>query len=292
MKNYIYKMNPNNNIVNQNYIIDCRDYNIENNEYYLRIEIDKEYIYFNLTKITQSLFIYKNKTIIQSILQDFDLKSFKDSNIELKIFDEIYEKNNISIKINDNNSCNLIFKRDNIKNKEKVEIQLIKEYKNENDKLNLIYNELELIKKGRIEYNKQIEEMKNTINEIPKREEDKLNQRNKIIKEIKEILLIEEEIEKINSKMNKIEDILNQKDKIIKDISEKLIKQEKGIKNNIDVINKRIKETETENKLINNLNNEIKMQNNKLENNIGEIEIIKNQCNEIIKEINIIKNQK
>ena len=133
-------MNPNNNIVNQNYIIDCRDYNIENNEYYLRIEIDKEYIYFNLTKITQSLFIYKNKTIIQSILQDFDLKSFKDSNIELKIFDEIYEKNNISIKINDNNSCNLIFKRDNIKNKEKVEIQLIKEYKNENDKLNLIYN--------------------------------------------------------------------------------------------------------------------------------------------------------
>ena len=50
MKNYIYKMNQNNNIVNQNYIIDCRDYNIENNEYYFKIEIDKDYIYFNLTK--------------------------------------------------------------------------------------------------------------------------------------------------------------------------------------------------------------------------------------------------
>ena len=60
------------NAYNVNYeknIIDHREYNIDNNEYNLRIEIDKKYIYFKITKLNQSLeYIYNNKTDFQTIL--------------------------------------------------------------------------------------------------------------------------------------------------------------------------------------------------------------------------------
>ena len=55
-------------------IIDHREYNIEYNEYNLRIEIDKEYIYFKIKNLNQSLeYIYKNKIDLQTILLKFDL---------------------------------------------------------------------------------------------------------------------------------------------------------------------------------------------------------------------------
>ena len=87
--------------------------------------------------------------------------------------------------------------------------------------------------------------MNNKINEIPKREKEKLNQTNKIKEEIKGILLMDDKIDNINLR---IEDILKEKDKIINDISEILIKQEKELKNIIDeIINKRINEIEKKN---------------------------------------------
>ena len=200
-----------NNINYEKNIIDHREYNIGNNEYNLRIEIDKEYIYFKLTKLNQSLeYIYKNKIDFQTILQKFDLNESNHSNFELKIFDKINKKNKISIKINDDNSCSLILKiLDYFEEEEKIkEIKLYKEYMNDKDKFNILYNEIKLIKKERnkIENNKEIEKMKNKINELnmnmKKREED-----------IKDIL-----------------DILDEKDKIIKEMNEKIIKQDNEIK--------------------------------------------------------------
>ena len=62
-------MNANNSNYYEKNIIDHREYNIDNNEYNLRIEIDKEYIYFKITKLNQSLeYIYNNKTDFQTIL--------------------------------------------------------------------------------------------------------------------------------------------------------------------------------------------------------------------------------
>ena len=62
-------MNANNINNNEKNIIDHREYNIDNNEYNLRIELDKEYIYFKITKLNQSLeYIYNNKTDFQTIL--------------------------------------------------------------------------------------------------------------------------------------------------------------------------------------------------------------------------------
>ena len=149
--------------IDENNIIDHREYNIDN-EYNLRIEIDKGYVYFNLTKSNQSLeYIYKNKIDFQVMFKKFDLNPFNHLNFELEIFDIINKMNKFSIKINDNNSCNIIFKiLDIFKEKEKLkEIKLYKEYMNDNDKFNYLYNELKLIKKERnkIEYKKKQEKI-------------------------------------------------------------------------------------------------------------------------------------
>ena len=139
-----------NNINYEKNIIDHREYNIDNNEFNLRIEIDKEYIYFKLTKLNQSLeYIYKNKIDFQTILQKFDLNASNHSNFELKIFDKINKRNKILIKINDDNSCNLIFKiLDYFEEEGKIkEIKLYKEYMNNKDKFNILYNEIKLMKK-------------------------------------------------------------------------------------------------------------------------------------------------
>ena len=191
----------------QNNIIDHRDYNIEN-KYNLKLEIDKEYIYFKITKLNQPLEnIYTNRMELQTILKQLDLNSFNHSNSELTIFDKIYKMSNISIEINDEDSCNLIVKIiDKLEDKEKiVKIELSKEYMNDNDKLNI--------------YNKEIEEMKKKINKLSM----KLNKR-------------EEDIKYISKQNNSI----------IKKINEILLNQENKIKgNNIDeIINKRINEIE------------------------------------------------
>ena len=145
-------MNANNNNNSEKNIIDHREYNIENNEYNLRIEIDKEYIYFKIKNLNQSLeYIYKNKIDLQTILQKFDLNPSNHSNFELKIFDKINKRNKILIKIIDDNSCNLIFKiLDYFEEEEKIkEIKLYKEYMNDKDKFNILYNEIKLMKKGK-----------------------------------------------------------------------------------------------------------------------------------------------
>ena len=203
-------MNENN---QQNTIIDHRNYNISK-KYNLKLEIDKDYIYFDLTKLNQSLeYRYTNKMNLQSVLGKFDLNPSNYSNSELKIFDLIYQKNNISIQINDDNSCNLIFKiMGSLEYKEKIiEIKLFKEM-NENDRFNMLYNDI--MKKERIEYQKEIEKIKNRINELninlEKREEDIKfisNQNQAIIKKIDEIILKQEN----EIKGNYINEIINQR---------------------------------------------------------------------------------
>ena len=180
----------------------------------LKLEIDKDYIYFDLTKLNQSLeYRYTNKMNLQSVLGKFDLNPSNYSNSELKIFDLIYQKNNISIQINDDNSCNLIFKiMGSLEYKEKIiEIKLFKEM-NENDRFNMLYNDI--MKKERIEYQKEIEKIKNRINELninlEKREEDIKfisNQNQAIIKKIDEIILKQEN----EIKGNYINEIINQR---------------------------------------------------------------------------------
>ncbi len=214
-------MNANNYQANsQNNIINHREYNIKikNIDYILRIEIDQQYIYFILSKINESLeYNYKNKMDLLTIINKLELNSSKYSNLDLilKIIDNINKKNKIIVDINEDNSCNLLFKLINALDEEFIsEIKLYKEYMNNNDKFNILYNKINLIKNinNKTEDNKEVEEMKNKINEL------NIN---------------------MNKREEEIKDILRQKDIIIKDMNEKLINQENIIK-------------EIENKLLNN----------------------------------------
>ena len=229
-------------------IIDYRDYNIENNKYYLKIELDKQYIYFNLTKLNQSLeYIYKKTMKLEDIFKEFDLNPLKHSNSELEIFDKLYENNSISINMNGDTSCVLIFK---LYNRENIELKLSQFFMNDNDKYNILYNEFNLIKKeiSEIKYKTEIEEMKKTINELNNnfnKKEENINdisrQNNNIIEKINEIISIKENkikgdnIDKItNKRINEIEKI------IINDIKD-------NIKNEINnIINIKLKEIKSE----------------------------------------------
>ena len=235
--------NKNNN--NKNNILDHREYNIKikNDEYNLRIEIDQEYIYFILAKLNESLeFNYKSKLNLITIVNKFELNSSKYSNLELiiNIFDSIYEKNKIFINIIDDNTCNLIIKFINMFEEEVVnEIKLYKEYMNNNDKFNILYNKISLIKdiNYKLEDNQEIENIKSKLEEI---------------------------IKNINKREEEIKDILNKKDIIIQELKEKILKQENELKNNNkninDLINKKFEEIEIS------LNNKINKQDEKINN--------------------------
>ena len=168
-------MNANNYQANsQNNIINHREYHIKNDniDYILRIEIDQQYIYFILSKINESLeYNYKNKMDLLTIINKLELNSSKYSNLDLllKLIDNINKKHKIIININEDDSCNLLFKLINALDEEFTsEIKLYKEYMNNNDKFNILYNKIELIKNinNKTENNKEIEEMKDLINEL------------------------------------------------------------------------------------------------------------------------------
>ena len=118
----------------KNNILDHREYNIklDNNEYILRLEIDEEYLYFILSIINKTIVnIYKNKMNLLTIINKLELNSSIYSNFELilKIFDSVYEKNKIFVKITDDNCCTLLINVINMFKEEAIkDIKLYKTY--------------------------------------------------------------------------------------------------------------------------------------------------------------------
>ena len=309
---------------NQNNIINHREYNIknENIDYILRIEINQQYIYFILSKLNEPLeYNYKNTMDLSSIINKLELNPSKYSNLDsiLKIIDNINKKNKILININEDNSCNLIFKLINALDEEFIsEIKLYKEYMNINDKFNILYNKINLIKNinNKNEENEEIEKMKNKIKELniytKKREEeikDILKQKNIIIKNINEKLLNQEKIIKeienklinnfderfntiknhlmneINKQNEKIEKLKNNKDE---DKIEILFEKNNILINSIDSIKKEIKNINEENKIKNEeYNNTFLNQNKEINNSNKKFELIKEEIKEMNNKINI-----
>ena len=285
--------------MNQDYnILDHREYNIkiENDEYNLRIEIDKEYAHFILSKIDKQVEnIYKNKMDLITIVNILALNSSKYSNLELilNIFDNFYEKNKIFIKINDDNSCNLLIKIINMFEDEVVkEIKLYKEYMNIEDKFNLLYNKIKTLNIPNINNNNHIaynnenenENIKNKLNELS----INMSKREKEIKEINDKLLkLEKEKEKENEKEIKIDDekineIINKKmeeieKKLYNDFNEKINNIKNNFSNNIN----------NQNDLIKKINDRTNINNN--ENNKNNIQISSKKYNELIENIKLTK---
>ena len=283
--------------MNQDYnILDHREYNIkiENDEYNLRIEIDKEYAHFILSKIDKQVEnIYKNKMDLITIVNILALNSSKYSNLELilNIFDNFYEKNKIFIKINDDNSCNLLIKIINMFEDEVVkEIKLYKEYMNIEDKFNLLYNKIKTLNIPNINNNNHIaynnenenENIKNKLNELS----INMSKREKEIKEINDKLLKLEK-EKENEKEIKVDDekineIINKKmeeieKKLYNDFNEKINNIKNNFSNNIN----------NQNDLIKKINDRTNINNN--ENNKNNIQISSKKYNELIENIKLTK---
>ena len=283
--------------MNQDYnILDHREYNIkiENDEYNLRIEIDKEYAHFILSKIDKQVEnIYKNKMDLITIVNILALNSSKYSNLELilNIFDNFYEKKKIFIKINDDNSCNLLIKIINMFEDEVVkEIKLYKEYMNIEDKFNLLYNKIKTLNipninnYNHIAYNNENENenIKNKLNELS----INMSKREKEIKEINDKLLKLEK-EKENEKEIKVDDekineIINKKmeeieKKLYNDFNEKINNIKNNFSNNIN----------NQNDLIKKINDRTNINNN--ENNKNNIQISSKKYNELIENIKLTK---
>jgi hypothetical protein len=279
-------------------IINHKEYNIkyENDIYILRIEVDYKYITFILTKLNEVVSCnYKSKYDLLSIVNKLTLNPSKhtDLNEILEIFDKVYFKNKLSILKVDDNTISLIIKFNIIFDEVTHELKLYKIYMNNNDKFNLLYNEIKLLQKKvdnvTIYKNNELEQIKKKINEMDlnlrkKNEEIKIinnsiNEKNIIINGQNEKLLKQEnEIKKINNK-------LNEKDKEIKIIAKKLEEKEVFI-NNLDIIikNKEINDNEIIYQVkntINEVNNDLNIKYNELLNMISNLE-----HNEFIRKIN------
>ena len=112
-----------------------------NDSYILRVEIEQEYLNFNLKKINNVFeYIYKNKLKISKLVDELKLdEKYKFNNLILNIFDIIYEKNKIVINAKDNATFSIHIK---IVDETIFEINLFKENITIDDKLRIIYNEI------------------------------------------------------------------------------------------------------------------------------------------------------
>ena len=261
-------------------ILNHKEYNIkyENDNYILRIEIDKNYISFTLTKLNEIVECnYKNKYDLISIVNKLTLNPSKHSDLNeiLEIFDKVYLKNKLSISRVDDNTISLIIKFNIIFDEVTHELKLYKIYMNNNDKFNLLYNEIKLLQQKidniSLNKNNEIENIKNKLKEM----DSNLNKKNEEINNIKKSY---EENKLIVNQQN---EILIRQDNEIKELNNKLIEED----NQIQIISNKLKEKEL---IINNLDIIIK---NKEINDNEIIYQIKNSINELNNDINIKYNE-
>ena len=144
-------------------IYNHKEYNIknENNDYILRLEINEKNINIIISLNDIIEYNYKTKMNLSTIVNKLELNPIKYSNLELilNIFDEIYKNNNIFIKINNDESCILIIKFINVLKESRYEFKLYKNYSKINDRFNILFNEIKLLKNDKIkELNNKIEE--------------------------------------------------------------------------------------------------------------------------------------
>ena len=279
-------------------ILNHKEYNIkcEDENYILRIEIDNNYINFILTKLNEIVSSnYKNKYDLLSIVNKLALNPSKhtDLNEILEIFDKVYLKNKLSILKVDDNTVSLIIKFNIIFDEVTHELKLYKIYMNNNDKFNLLYNEIKILQQKidtiTVNKNDEIEKIKSKVKEMD------LN----LNKKSEEINSIKQSIEEKKLIINKQNEILIRQDNQIKEINNKLIEKENQIAiisnkleekevviNNLDIIlkNKEINDNELNNQMkniINEINNDLNLKYNELINLISNLE-----HNEFIRKIN------
>ena len=125
-------------------ICNLREYNlkIENVNYFIRLEINSKNLYIIATLKDIKEYNYKTKMTLPSIVNKLYLNPDIYTNLELilQFFDKGFAKNQLLIKINNNDeSCKLIFSSLSALEENKYEIKLYKQYTKVDDKYNMLY---------------------------------------------------------------------------------------------------------------------------------------------------------
>jgi len=204
---------------------DHREYIIktDNKKYILRLEAKEQNIYFIVSLNDNMEYNYKTHMNLLMLTNKLELNSNRYSNFDLilKLFDKIYEKQNLFIKINNDEFCFFIIKFINVLEEQKYEFKLNKNFMKSNDKFNFLFNQIKLLKNNNIE--------KDAIKEM----NDKINELNN----------------KLNQKDEEIKNIINKKDIIINEMNKQIIEQDKKLK---ELEEKNIETTNKFNKIENN----------------------------------------
>ena len=289
-----------------------------NNIYQLNIEIDETDIKFTINKLSNSIdYYFTNKTNIKTFLDKLGLSilKFSDSNKLLNLFGQIYQRNKMSINQIDNNNIILMIQYELLYEENQYEIQLKKTRMTNDDKFNVLYNQI-IILTTKIKYqddikfiNNKISELKNIIkekNDIIDELSNKILIQEKMLKEITEKNNFDNIMNKINQIETKLYKILNEYKEEINNIKSNFLHEENKQNNlgkgkikkyNHNILNNKVNNLDKEEQINTNLNNN-NMNNNLI--NLSQSSIVKNNdsknksneaaIKEILKEMNDNKN--
>ena len=289
-----------------------------NNIYQLNIEIDETDIKFTINKLSNSIdYYFTNKTNIKTFLDKLGLSilKFSDSNKLINLFGQIYQRNKMSINQIDNNNIILMIQYELLYEENQYEIQLKKTRMTNDDKFNVLYNQI-VILTTKIKYqddikfiNNKISELKNIIkekNDIIDELSNKILIQEKMLKEITEKNNFDNIMNKINQIETKLYKILNEYKEEINNIKSNFLHEENKQNNlgkgkikkyNHNILNNKVNNLDKEEQINTNLNNN-NMNNNLI--NLSQSSIVKNNdsknksneaaIKEILKEMNDNKN--
>ena len=229
-------MNKMNNLAIPNNMF--RAYNLKsgNNTNEIRIEVVNDNISFLLRNLSTLDYIYINNINISSLVNELKLSTncISDKELLLQSFDNIYKNKKILIHVinKDNLSLKIETMLGNL-----FEIKLKKEMMNINDKINILYNEINLIKNNsKIPRNDNI--FQNIIFNMSKKEDDIKNKINEL--DIDKETKIEEIIKE---QKIKFQNFINENNKYKKTLEEEMNNKIKELNS---IIEGKIKEIKTE----------------------------------------------
>ena len=217
--------------VNALIINDHREYTIkidEKTKYMLRLELKDKKIYLIVSLEDKIEYNYRTFMDLSTIVNKLELNSIKYNKLELilKIFDQLYENNKISIQINNDEYYFLIIKLLQITKEEIYEIKIYKHYMNPDDKFKIMFN---LIKELKNENNEIKNEMNNKINKL----NETIEEKNKNINEMNSKLINQEnKIKELNKKIVTLTNDYNNSKGEIKKFNNLFTNQNDIIKNN------------------------------------------------------------
>ena len=209
----------------------------EKNKYILRLELKQKYIYFIFSSEDQLGYNYKTSMDLSTIVNKLELNPSKFNKLELilKLFNQIYENNKISIKINNDEYCSLIIKLIQASNEENYEIKLYKHYMNPDDKFKIMFNLIKELKNENIDIKNEMNNKINKLNEIIQQKDKIINEMNsKLLNQGNKIEELDKKILTLNTNYNNTKEEITKENNLIVNQSNIINENKNYLANKID----------------------------------------------------------